>query len=53
MAERGLVPRIQGIYRLRCKGRPALIYVGISDKLGSRLGRGTKMVPASEKEASS
>jgi hypothetical protein len=37
-AERGLVPRIQGIYRLRCKGRPALIYVGISDKLGSRLG---------------
>jgi hypothetical protein len=38
MAERGLVPSKQGIYRVRCKGRPALIYVGISDRLSSRLG---------------
>jgi hypothetical protein len=37
-AERGLVPRQQGIYRLRCQGRPTLIYVGISDHLSSRLG---------------
>jgi hypothetical protein len=37
-AERELVPAKQGIYRLRCKGRPALIYVGISDRLSSRLG---------------
>jgi hypothetical protein len=37
-AKRGFVPRIQGIYRLRCKGRPALIYIGISDKLSFRLG---------------
>lgn len=37
-AERGLVPQKQGIYRLRCQGHPALIYVGISDRLSSRLG---------------
>ena len=37
-AQRGLVPRKRGIYRLRCKGRSALIYIGISDKLSSRLG---------------
>ncbi|HET9969934.1 MAG TPA: hypothetical protein VFQ68_16995 [Streptosporangiaceae bacterium] len=33
---RGLVPREAGAYRLRCGGR--VIYVGISDRLGSRLG---------------
>jgi hypothetical protein len=33
-----LVPREAGIYRLRCRGRPDLIYVGISDRLSSRLG---------------
>jgi hypothetical protein len=37
-AEYGLVPRKQGVYRLRCRGHPALIYVGISDRLSSRLG---------------
>ena len=37
-AEYGLVPRKQGVYRLRCKGHPALVYVGISDRLSSRLG---------------
>ncbi len=37
-ATRGLVPRKAGIYRLRCRGRPKLIYVGISDRLSSRLG---------------
>lgn len=34
----GLVPREAGIYRLRCQGRPELIYVGISDELSRRLG---------------
>jgi hypothetical protein len=33
---RGLVPREAGAYRLRCEGR--VIYVGISDRLSSRLG---------------
>jgi hypothetical protein len=37
-AEYGLVPRKQGVYRLRCRGHPTLIYVGISDRLSSRLG---------------
>lgn len=37
-AERGLVPRERGIYRLRCKGRPAWSMWGISDRLRSRLG---------------
>ena len=37
-AEHRLVPRKRGVYRLRCKGHPALIYVGISDRLSSRLG---------------
>jgi hypothetical protein len=36
VAARGLVPRDAGAYRLRCGGR--VIYVGISDRLGSRLG---------------
>jgi hypothetical protein len=33
-----MVPHRQGVYRLRCKGHPSLIYVGISDRLSSRLG---------------
>ena len=37
-AERGLVPPKQGVYRLRCQGHLPLIYVGISDRLSSRLG---------------
>src|SRR5215469_8730458 len=37
-AEYGMVPRKQGVYRLRCKGHPSLIYVGISVRLRSRLG---------------
>jgi hypothetical protein len=37
-AQRGIVSRKQGIYRLRCADRPALIYIAISDKLSSRLG---------------
>lgn len=37
-AEYGLVPREKGVYRLRCKGHAAYIYVGISDRLSSRLG---------------
>jgi hypothetical protein len=37
-AMRGLIPREAGIYRLRCRGHPELIYVGISDRLSSRLG---------------
>jgi hypothetical protein len=37
-AQRGRVPRKQGIYRLRCKSRRGLIYVGISGTLSSRLG---------------
>ena len=37
-AEHGLVSRKQGVYRLRCRDHPALIYVGISDRLSSRLG---------------
>lgn len=35
-AARGLVPREAGVYRLRCGER--VIYVGISDRLSSRLG---------------
>jgi hypothetical protein len=38
IAARGLIPRTRGIYRLRCQGRPELIYAGISDRLSSRLG---------------
>jgi hypothetical protein len=37
-AESGLVPPEAGLYRLRCRGRAELIYVGISDRLRSRLG---------------
>ena len=29
-AEHRLVPRKRGVYQLRCKGHPVLIYVGIS-----------------------
>lgn len=36
IAVRGLVPREAGAYRLRCGGR--VIYVGISERLSSRLG---------------
>jgi len=32
------VPSEAGVYRLRCHGDPALIYIGISDRLSSRLG---------------
>jgi hypothetical protein len=32
------IPAGPGIYRLRCRGEPSLIYVGISDRLSSRLG---------------
>jgi hypothetical protein len=32
------VPREAGLYRLRCHGDPHLIYIGISDRLSSRLG---------------
>jgi hypothetical protein len=32
------VPAEAGIYRLRCRGERNLIYVGISDRLSSRLG---------------
>jgi hypothetical protein len=32
------IPPEPGIYRLRCRGEPNLIYVGISDRLRSRLG---------------
>jgi hypothetical protein len=37
-AEARAVPAKAGIYRLRCRGEPDLIYVGISDRLSSRLG---------------
>jgi hypothetical protein len=32
-AESGLVPPEAGLYRLRCRGRAELIYVGISDRV--------------------
>jgi hypothetical protein len=32
------VPAEPGLYRLRCLGEPGLIYIGISDRLRSRLG---------------
>ena len=32
------IPADPGIYRLRCRSEPGLIYVGISDRLSSRLG---------------
>jgi len=32
------IPWEAGIYRLRCRGEPGLIYIGISARLGSRLG---------------
>lgn len=37
-AEARAIPREAGIYRLRCCGEPALIYIGISARLSSRLG---------------
>lgn len=37
-AEARAAPAAAGIYRLRCRGAPNLIYVGISDRLSSRLG---------------
>ena len=36
--DRGAVPRASGVYRLRASGCPGLIYIGISDRLSSRLG---------------
>jgi hypothetical protein len=47
----GLVPKEQGIYRVRCRshGHPELIYIGISERgLRSRIGslrRGVRVVP--------
>lgn len=35
---RGAVPRAPGVYRLRASECPGLIYIGISDRLSSRLG---------------
>jgi hypothetical protein len=36
----GLVPQVQGIYRLRCRRRPELIYVGMTERgLRSRIAR--------------
>jgi hypothetical protein len=32
------IPQVAGLYRLRCRGHRELIYIGISDRLGSRLG---------------
>lgn len=32
------IPAEAGLYRLRCGGEPDLIYIGISDRLRSRLG---------------
>jgi hypothetical protein len=32
------IPQEPGLYRLRCSGDPELIYIGISARLGSRLG---------------
>ena len=32
------VPNCAGLYRLRCHDQPGLIYIGISDRLRSRLG---------------
>ena len=37
-AEARPVPREAGLYRLRCRGEPELIYIGISARLSSRLG---------------
>jgi hypothetical protein len=37
-AEARAIPREAGIYRLRCRGEPELIYIGISVRLGARLG---------------
>lgn len=36
-AEARAIPREAGIYRLRCRGEPELIYIGISVRLSSRL----------------
>jgi hypothetical protein len=36
---RGGIPRVQGIYRVRCRGRAGLLYIGISSSLGGRLRR--------------
>ena len=37
-AEARAIPREAGVYRLHCYGEPALIYIGISARLSSRLG---------------
>jgi hypothetical protein len=35
---RAAIPRAAGVYRLRASDCPGLIYIGISDRLSSRLG---------------
>jgi hypothetical protein len=35
---RDAIPRAAGVYRLRARDCPGLIYIGISDRLSSRLG---------------
>jgi hypothetical protein len=37
-ADAQTIPAEAGLYRLRCCGEPDLIYIGISDRLRSRLG---------------
>lgn len=39
VAGRGGIPRVQGIYRVRCRGTRGLLYIGISGSLSARLRR--------------